>query len=207
MTLAIDDVRFDGDGLVPVVMQRVADGRVLTLAYANEQAVRLTVETGLAHFFSRSRGELWEKGATSGNWQKVVEVRTDCDADAILYMVEAGGPACHTGSDSCFFYTLWSQCDDKARWDLEIVTELHQVIGSRRDADAGESYVASLLQGEREQLLRKIGEEAIEVILAAGHGDRLVEETADLFFHAFVLLARQGRDPGEVLAALRRRRS
>ncbi len=206
MSFAIDDVRFDEDGLVPVVVQRAADRQILTLAYANREAVELTIETGRAHFFSRSRGELWDKGATSGNWQRVLEIRGDCDADACLYLVETAGPACHTGADSCFHHSLWAQ-DDVTGWDIAILAELHRVIESRRDANPEESYVAGLLQGERELVLRKIGEEAIEVILAADLDDQLVEEVADLLFHLFVVLAREGRDPGEVLAALRRRRS
>src|ERR671927_29969 len=106
MTLAVDRVRVDGDGLVPVIAQDAATWGVLTLAYANREAVEKTLASGEAHYYSRSRSELWRKGATSGNTQKVVEVRLDCDGDALLYVVEPRGPACHTGEQSCFFSSL-----------------------------------------------------------------------------------------------------
>src|SRR5215218_10328518 len=106
MTRAVERVRFDRSGLVPVVAQDVATGDVLTLAYANREAVEKTLASGEAHYYSRSRSELWRKGATSGNTQKVVEVRLDCDGDALLYVVEPRGPACHTGEESCFFTSL-----------------------------------------------------------------------------------------------------
>src|SRR5918911_517537 len=106
MTPAVDRVEFDGNGLVPVVAQDAATGDVLTLAYASREAVELTLASGEAHYYSRSRSELWRKGATSGNTQRVVEVRLDCDGDALLYMVEPRGPACHTGEKSCFFTSL-----------------------------------------------------------------------------------------------------
>jgi phosphoribosyl-AMP cyclohydrolase / phosphoribosyl-ATP pyrophosphohydrolase len=186
-------LRYDGDGLVACICQDAATGDVLMLAWANREAVERTLATGRAWFWSRSRGELWEKGATSGNALEIVEVRADCDADALLYRVLASGPACHTGSETC-----WGE-------RTSFPSALARTIGARRDADPSGSYVARLLHGPREHAARKIGEEATEVLLAVPGSDEQVGEVADLVFHAMVLLARDGRDPLDVFAELARR--
>jgi phosphoribosyl-AMP cyclohydrolase / phosphoribosyl-ATP pyrophosphohydrolase len=171
------------------VVQDADSGRVLMLAWMDEDAERLTRETGEAWFWSRSRQELWHKGATSGNTLGVVELRDDCDGDALLVRVRPNGPACHTGSLSCFAPWLWRVVADRARERPE------------------GSYVASLLEGGVAASARKVGEEGVEVAVAAlGESDeRVVEEVADLWFHSYVLLAARGLDPAQVEDELKRR--
>ena len=175
--------------LTPVVVQDVETGCVLMLASADEEALRRTRETGEAWFWSRSRQELWHKGATSGNTLAVEEVRDDCDGDALLYRVRATGPACHTGAESCFAPWLW------------------RVVAERAATRPEGSYVVSLLEAGPAAAARKVGEEGVEAALAgAGESDeRLVEELADLWFHSYVLLAARGLDPDAVEDELRRR--
>src|SRR5918995_1643110 len=179
MTLAIDRVEFDDSGLVPVVAQDVTTGDVLTLAYANREAVEKTLASGEAHYYSRSRSELWRKGATSGNTQRVVEVRLDCDGDALLYMVDPRGPACHTGHKSCFFTTLAGERVGVApAGDREVpfgtmVERLAGAIGQRHIEMPDGSYTASLIQGGKERLAQKVGEEAVDVVVAALSDKRL----------------------------------
>ncbi len=166
--------------LLPVVVTDAAGGGLLMLAWANREAVDATERTGEAHFWSRSRDELWRKGATSGNTMRVVGIAVDCDADAIAYRVEPAGPACHTGARSCF--------DGADRFDLRA---LEHVIGDRRDADPAQSYTARLLVGGSRRPAEKVTEEAGELSAAAlaGTDDEVVAEAADLLYHALVLLA------------------
>ncbi len=175
--------------LVPVVVQDTASGAVLMLAYADEEALRRTRESGEAWFWSRSRGEYWHKGATSGNTLAVEEIRDDCDGDALLYRVRPNGPACHTGAESCFAPWLW------------------RVVKQRQTDRPEGSYVVRLLEGGPAASARKVGEEGVEVALAAvGESDeRLLEELADLWFHSYVLLAARGLTPEAVEDELRRR--
>jgi phosphoribosyl-ATP pyrophosphohydrolase/phosphoribosyl-AMP cyclohydrolase len=175
--------------LVPAIVQAVSDGRVLMLAWMDEEALRRTRETGEAWFWSRSRGRHWRKGETSGNTLAVEEIRDDCDGDAILLQVRAAGPACHTGSRSCFAPWLWRRVTERAR------------------ALPEDSYVARLIREGPPACARKVGEEGVETALAgAGESDeRLIEEVADLWFHTYVLLAARGLDPDAVEDALRRR--
>ena len=175
--------------LRPAIVQDVATGDVLMLAWMDDEAERRTRETGEAWFWSRSRQELWHKGATSGNRLSVVELRDDCDGDALLVRVRANGPACHTGSLSCFAPWLWRVVADRARERPE------------------GSYVASLLDGGVAASARKVGEEGVEAAVAAlGESDeRVVEEIADLWFHSYVLLAARGLDPAQVEDELSRR--
>jgi phosphoribosyl-ATP pyrophosphohydrolase/phosphoribosyl-AMP cyclohydrolase len=175
--------------LVAAVVQDAGDGRVLMLAWMDEEALRRTRETGEAWFWSRSRRRLWRKGETSGHTLAVEEIRDDCDGDAILLRVRAAGPTCHTGSRSCFAPWLWRRVAERARERPE------------------GSYVARLLDEGPAACARKVGEEGIEAALAgAGESDeRLVEELADLWFHSYVLLAARHLDPDAVEAELRRR--
>jgi phosphoribosyl-ATP pyrophosphohydrolase/phosphoribosyl-AMP cyclohydrolase len=177
------------DGLVPAIVQDAATGRVLMLAWTNEDALRRTRETGEAWFWSRSRGELWHKGETSGSTLAIEELRDDCDGDAVLMRVRPAGPACHTGSLSCFAPWLWRRIAERAK-----------------ERPPG-SYVVSLLDQGAAACARKVGEEGLEVALAgAGESDeRLVAEVADLWFHSYVLLAARGLDPALVEAELERR--
>jgi phosphoribosyl-AMP cyclohydrolase / phosphoribosyl-ATP pyrophosphohydrolase len=175
--------------LTPAIVQDAQTDRVLMLAWMDEEALRLTRETGEAHFFSRSRGRLWRKGESSGNTLAVDELRDDCDGDAILLRVRPAGPTCHTGSVSCFAPWLWRRVVERATTKPE------------------GSYVSGLVAGGPGAAARKVGEEGVEAALAgAGESDeRLVSEIADLWFHTYVLLAARGLDPAAVEDELARR--
>ena len=196
------EVVYDERGLVPCVIQDWASGEVLTLAYMNEEALALTRETGELHLFSRSRNELWHKGATSGNTQAVKALRFDCDLDAVLALVEPAGPACHTGERTCFHN------GDTAPTPGEAVGALERTIAARAGAGGDESYTARLL-GDDELRGAKVREEADEVARAAtGESDeRVAEEAADVLYHLAVLMAARGLslvDAFEVLNGRRR---
>ncbi len=175
--------------LTPAIVQDLQTGRVLMLAYMDDEALRRTRETGEAWFWSRSRQEYWRKGATSGNTLAVDEIRDDCDGDAILLRVRPAGVVCHTGSESCFAPWLWRTIVERAQ--------------ERPDG----SYVVSLLDAGPRAAAQKVGEEGVEAALAGvGESDeRLIEELADLWFHSYVLLAARGLDPAGVEAELVRR--
>jgi phosphoribosyl-ATP pyrophosphohydrolase/phosphoribosyl-AMP cyclohydrolase len=181
-------------------VQDRASGDVLMVAHANAEALRLTAETGFAHFWSRSRKKLWKKGETSGNVLHVRETRVDCDRDSVLFVVDPTGPACHTGSRTCF--------GDAPAAASGVLAELGRVIAQRAQDQAPDSYTAKLLAKGSDGALKKIGEEATEVILAAkGESDeRLAEESADLLFHLLVALHQRGLGIGDVLSVLQRRR-
>ena len=204
----LDEISFDESGIAPVVMQDAATGEVLTLAYANREAVEKTLDSGEAHFYSRSRGELWRKGETSGNTQRVAEVRLDCDSDALLYKVHPRGPACHTGERSCFHQTLAGEgvgvsTDSPATETAgAMLDRLAATIAGRRSASPEESYTAQLLSRGTSRVAQKVGEESVEVVIAAMNDDRLAEESADLLYHLLVLLEERGvglEAVGEVL--------
>ena len=186
-------------GLVPAVVRDARSGAVLTLAYMNEQALARTLESGETWFWSRSRNELWHKGATSGNRQRVVHIAADCDRDALVITVEPAGPACHTGADSCF--------DDipPAAIDLD---GLMRTLRSRYADRPADSYSTYLFNSGRDKILKKVGEEATEVVIAAkgDSGERLVSEVADLMFHVSALLVDAGLDWADVGRELGRRR-
>jgi phosphoribosyl-ATP pyrophosphohydrolase/phosphoribosyl-AMP cyclohydrolase len=169
--------------LLPVAVTDADGGDLLMLAWANREAIEATERTGEAHFWSRSRNELWHKGARSGNRMRVVELAIDCDADAITYRVQPSGPACHTGSRSCF--------DGGSRFDL---AALERVIGERRGADPASSYTARLLEHGARRAAEKVTEEAGELSSAAlaGADDEVAAEAADLLYHVLVLLAARG---------------
>ena len=191
---------FDEAGLIPVIVQDAVGGDVLMVAYANQEALRLTVETGLAHFWSRSRKALWRKGETSGLALRVRRLLADCDGDALLMIADPDGRVCHTGSRTCF--------GDDSPSALGVLSELTRVIETRLSARPEDSYTAGLVAKGEDRVLKKIGEEATEVILAAkGEGDeRLAEEVADLLFHLLVLLGGRGVRLESVLDVLRKRR-
>ncbi len=195
-----EGLAFDANGLVPVIAQDRASGDVLMLAWANAEAIAKTAETGFAHFWSRSRKALWRKGETSGHTLRVVEARADCDKDTLLLVVEPSGPACHTGSRTCF-----GETSPTAGGMLE---QLARVVKQRAKAPDAASYTARLLAKGQGQVLKKIGEEATEVVLAAsGESDeRLASESADLLFHLLVALEQRGVALTSVMDELRRRR-
>jgi phosphoribosyl-ATP pyrophosphohydrolase/phosphoribosyl-AMP cyclohydrolase len=194
------DLTYGPDGLLPVVAQDRRSGDVLMLAWANAEAVARTAESGYAWFWSRSRETLWLKGETSGNRLRVCAARADCDRDALLLLVEPEGPTCHTGARSCFGADSISAAG--------VLDELRRVIEERRRAGGEESYTARLFARGPDHALKKLGEEATEVVLAAkGESDeRLAEESADLVFHLLVVLAQRGLGPERFLDVLRSRR-
>jgi phosphoribosyl-ATP pyrophosphohydrolase/phosphoribosyl-AMP cyclohydrolase len=213
VTSAPEKVEFDQNGLVPVVAQDASTGDVLTLAYANREAVEKTLASGEAHYYSRSRAELWRKGATNGNTQRVVEVRLDCDGDALLYRVEPRGPACHTGEESCFFTTLAGEgvgvtvADEQEVRFGDMAERLAGTIAQRHREMPDGSYTVSLIQGGKERLAQKVGEEAVEVVVAALSDYRLAEESADLVYHLLVLLEERGVGTKDVARVLHDRHS
>jgi phosphoribosyl-AMP cyclohydrolase / phosphoribosyl-ATP pyrophosphohydrolase len=180
----MEEIAWDENGLVACVVQDWRTGEVLTLAYMNEEALRRTRESGEMHFWSRARGELWHKGDTSGNVQRLKALRYDCDADAILAMVEPAGPACHTGNRTCFYR------GDMERAPHEALASLERTIGERKARPPAGSYTAELL-ADRTRIGAKVREEADEAAAAAGEesDERLAAEAADLLYHLAVLLA------------------
>ncbi len=183
-------LRFDARGLIPAIVADAETGRVLTLAYMNEESLRITREKGLTCFYSRSRDCLWLKGETSGNFQHVVSVTADCDGDALLVLVRPDGPACHTGETSCFFNKLFDGPEPPA-FSYEALMDM---LRGRRDDPKEGSYTSYLFQKGIDKILKKVGEESTEVILAAKEGDRAntVYEIGDLLYHVLVLMVEMG---------------
>lgn len=192
---------FGAEGLIPVVVQERRSGDVLMVAWADAEALRLTAETGEAHFWSRSRQRLWKKGESSGHVLKVITARADCDRDTLLLVVDPAGPACHTGARTCF--------GDAAASAAGVIAEVERVIVERQRTLPEGSYTTRLLTRGLDASLKKIGEEATEVVLAAkGESDeRLAEEAADLLFHLLVALRQRGLSSEQVLDVLARRRA
>jgi phosphoribosyl-AMP cyclohydrolase / phosphoribosyl-ATP pyrophosphohydrolase len=206
--IRLSAVRFGADGLVPVVTQESRSGDILMLAYANRDALDRTLSTGLAHYFSRSRGTLWQKGETSGHIQRVIEVRVDCDGDAVLYRARQEGPACHRGTRTCF-ETVISGADE-VREDAggHVLSRLASRIAERAATKPASSYTAQLLAAGLGTISRKVGEEAVEVVVAAHTEDegRLASEAADLLYHLLVLLQARGVPLDAVWGELEKRK-
>jgi phosphoribosyl-ATP pyrophosphohydrolase/phosphoribosyl-AMP cyclohydrolase len=204
-----DQITFDERGLVPVVAQDARTGEVLMLAWANAEALRLTRETGRAHYWSRSRRSLWIKGETSGHAQEVVDVRVDCDADAVLYRVRQTGPACHTGERSCFHRTVEADGGEfgEAGDPRPMLARLASIIEERERTRPEGSYTTYLFAQGVDKVLKKVGEETAETIIAAKNGDNaeLTAESADLLFHLMVLWRARGLDADDVWGELERR--
>lgn len=210
------ELAFDERGLLPAIAQDDRTGQVLMLAYMNRESLKKTLETGLVHYFSRERKGIWKKGETSGHLQHLRSIHFDCDLDALLLQVEQEGPACHTGRRACFFHRKDGTVEEeggRGAWGrVFIFRKIFDVILARKKAlEEGQedpnSYVQSLLKGGVDKLLKKIGEEAAEVIMAAKEGSsgRVVPEVADLWFHTLVLLAAAGKEPEGVFLELERR--
>jgi phosphoribosyl-ATP pyrophosphohydrolase/phosphoribosyl-AMP cyclohydrolase len=198
-----DDLTFDERGLIPAVVQEAETGEVLMVAWMDRAALRATLETGLTHFWSRSRQTLWRKGETSGHRQHVQGVYLDCDADTLLVQAHQEGVACHTGNRTCFYRALAGPGAAATMLD-----RIERIVAARKTAAPAGSYVAGLLAKGEAAVCRKIGEEAVEVVTAAlgGEGDRrLVEEIADLWFHTLVLLGERAIPLRDVLEELARR--
>lgn len=195
----LENARFGADGLIPAIVQDARTREVLTVAYMNREALQLTLERRETHFWSRSRQKLWHKGETSGNFQKVKNVRLDCDNDAVLLEVDPVGPACHTGAYSCFGVESGVE---------GVLQELYAVVEERKEKRPEGSYTTYLFNTGLDKILKKVGEEATETIVAAKNDDpqRLVSETGDLLYHLLVLLVERGITLDEVLKELKERR-
>ncbi len=196
-------VKFDREGLIPAIIQEASSGKVLMLGYMNEESLKKTVETGTTWFWSRERQKLWNKGETSGNIQKVKEIKLDCDGDALLVLVEQTGVACHTGNLSCFFQNFYTK-EPAETFNLET---LYDIILSRKLNPVDGSYTCKLFKEGVERILKKVGEESVEVILAGIKGDRdeVIYEVSDLFYHTLVLLASLDISLQEIYSELNRR--
>ena len=188
--LNIDELKFNSEGLIPAIVVDSITKKVLTLAYMNKESLQISIEKGLTCFWSRSRGELWLKGETSGNYQHIVSITADCDKDALVVVVEKDGPACHTGSDSCFENTVW-ESDELNEFSLGGLMKL--IEGRKIDKKEG-SYTTYLFEKGLDKILKKVGEESTEVIIAAKAEDRAetIYEIADLAYHVMVLMIEAG---------------
>ena len=190
MMINIDELKFDANGLIPAVVVDSITKKVLTVAYMNRESLKISMEKGLTCFWSRSRQELWLKGETSGNYQHIVSITADCDKDALVVVVEKDGPACHLGTDSCFANPVW-QSEEKQEFSLNGLYDM--LVGRKNDKPEG-SYTTYLFEKGIDKILKKVGEESTEVIIAAKADDRneTVYELADLAYHAMVLMVQMG---------------
>ena len=186
----IEKLKFDEKGLIPAIVVDAISKKVLTLAYMSKESLKISIEKGLTCFWSRSRQELWLKGETSGNYQHIVSITADCDGDALTVVVEKDGPACHTGSDSCFENLLW-QSAEKQEFRL---LSLYRLLLERKETLPENSYTTYLFEKGIDKILKKVGEECTEVIIAAKADDKkeTVYEIADLTYHVMVLMAQMG---------------
>ena len=196
----INELKFDEKGLIPAIVVDAVSKKVLTLAYMNRESLAISLEKELTCFWSRSRQELWLKGETSGNYQHLVSVTADCDKDALLVLVEKDGPACHLGTDSCFSNPVW-QSGARSEFSLRGLFEL---LEERKATRPEGSYTSYLFEKGLDKILKKVGEECTEVIIAAKAEDRreTVYEIADLCYHVLVLMVQQGITPEEIQAEL-----
>ena len=192
----IGELKFDEKGLIPAIVVDAVSKRVLTLAYMNRESLQISMEKGLTCFWSRSRQELWLKGESSGNYQHIVSITADCDRDALVVMVEKDGPACHLGTDSCFEYPLW-QSEELHEFSMDGLMELLK--GRKEEMPEG-SYTSYLFEKGIDKILKKVGEESTEVIVAAKGNDKkeTVYEIADLAYHVMVLMTEMGISTDDV---------
>ncbi len=200
----IPELKFDEQGLIPVITQDAESGQVLMFAFANREALEKTLTTGEAHYYSRSRQEIWHKGATSGHFQKLKEIRYDCDSDAVLYKVLQTGVACHTGEYSCFYRSITFEAEPSLG---EVMALLQRVVDKRLQELPEGSYVSKMHEKGLGYICQKVVEEAGETIVAAlqGKRDELLDEAADLLFHLTVLLRESDVDLLEVMKKLHKR--
>lgn len=186
----IDELKFDENGLIPAVVVDSISKKVLTVAYMNKESLKISMEKGLTCFWSRSRRELWLKGETSGNYQHIVSITADCDKDALTVVVEKDGPACHTGTDSCFNDVVW-QSDERSEFSLN---SLYDLLVGRKETKPEGSYTTYLFEKGIDKILKKVGEECTEVIIAGKADDKkeTIYEIADLAYHVMVLMVQMG---------------
>lgn len=210
MKINIHKIKFNRDGLVPAIIQDHRTHTVLMMAYMNEEALKATIDTGITHFWSRSRGKLWQKGETSGHIQVVKKVLYDCDGDTLLVQVEQIGSACHTGNRSCFYRQLYEKDIKPGLEEASvsgILNKVYEVIVDRRDRPKKSSYVSTLYSSGVDKILSKITEEAGELIISSKNNDRseIIYEAADLWFHTLVLLGYHGLTPQDIYTELGKR--
>ncbi len=196
----IKELKFNEAGLIPAIVEDSMTGKVLMLAYMNEESLKITIEKGLTCFYSRSRKELWLKGETSGNYQHVVSITTDCDRDTLLVKVEPDGPACHLGTTSCFEYPVYHS-DELNEFDLDILMDL---VKDRKVNRKEGSYTTYLFDKGLDKILKKVGEESTEVIIAAKDKDKAetIYEISDLVYHVLVLMVESGISTKDILNEL-----
>ncbi len=201
--ISIDELKFDEKGLIPAIVVDAKTKKVLTLAYMNEQSLKISMEKGLTCFYSRSRQEFWLKGETSGNYQHIVSITADCDKDALVVMVEKDGPACHTGAESCFYNSVW-ESDELNEFSLE---SLMKLIEGRKTEKKEGSYTTYLFEKGIDKILKKVGEESTEVIIAAKADDKkeTIYEIADLTYHVMVLMIQMGISLDDIFEELKGR--
>ncbi|QSX07603.1 bifunctional phosphoribosyl-AMP cyclohydrolase/phosphoribosyl-ATP diphosphatase HisIE [Alkalibacter rhizosphaerae] len=201
----LNRLKFDEKGLIPAIVQDAATSQVLMMAYMNRESLEKTLETGTTWFFSRSRQELWNKGATSGNVQQVVSMDMDCDEDTLLVRVLPAGPSCHTGEISCFYRGLDGEHLSSPRQDM--LHALYQIVVDRKNNPKEGSYTQYLFDKGVDKILKKVGEEAAETIIAAKNDspEELIYESSDLLYHLMVLLVEQGVAWTDILAELENR--
>ncbi len=199
-------LKFNEEGLIPVVAQNYYTGKILMQAYANKEAIEETIKTGYAVYYSRSRKSLWKKGETSGNYQKVIDIKVDCDEDSVIYIVVEEGPACHTGEESCFYRNINFE-RDLGPLPFEILHRLYDKVLERKSTLPENSYVASLFKKGTDRIIQKVGEEAIETVIALKNNDKnaIVYEVSDLLFHLIVALVNSGIKLSEIEEELLRR--
>lgn len=205
------ELKYNDKGLIPAIVQDEASGKLLMMAWMNRDTLQMTRESGYTHFYSRSRNEVWKKGETSGNTQKVKKIFYDCDNDTLLVTVEPAGPACHTGEESCFFTELDSGdalvAEKPSGVDENILSRIYQVIQQRKRERPEGSYVAKLFDKGESAILKKIGEESTEFVIGCKNSDaqEIVSEAADLWFHTMVAMAQHDIPPEKIFAELRKR--
>lgn len=199
--MTLNDLKFDRDGLIPAIVVDCESKDVLTLAYMNRESLEISLEKRLTCFWSRSRQELWLKGETSGNYQHIQSVTADCDGDALLIKVKKDGPACHLGTDSCFTNSVFESEDAEEPFTLN---SLYELICGRKTSPKEGSYTTYLFEKGIDKILKKVGEECTEVVIASKGGDRreAIYETADLCYHVMVMMAEMGITPDEIKAEL-----
>ena len=198
--LKIEELKYDDRGLIPAIVVDTETKQVLTLAYMNAESLRISMEEGRTCFFSRSRQQLWRKGETSGNVQQIVSITADCDCDALVVEVRKAGPACHTGAESCFFHPVF---EGEAQPGFQY-QDLMDMLQGRKDSPKEGSYTSYLFEKGRDKILKKVGEESTEVIIAAKDNDRAntIYELGDLMYHAMVLMLDMGISLDEIRAEM-----
>lgn len=213
---SLENIKFNQDGLIPAIAQDEQTKEVVMMAYMNEEALNKTLETGMAHYWSRSRQKLWFKGETSGNYQYIKSISLDCDSDTILLKIEQKGAACHTGSFSCFFNKIKESQNENSGVTsdyvyfnkVKILKELYELVSKRKEEPVEGSYTNYLFEKGIDKILKKVGEETAEVIIAAKNASKeeLRYETADLFYHLIVLMVQNGLKLEDIFEELENRK-